>query len=177
MTTKRVLGRERLRFAVPAYALQRKIPVNEVSILFQLLEELGSLAGLEEILELLHSQRAFRPGFRKYLFRLLNYCALMVLFVISSAGTTINGVPQQNLYIIGLLTGIAVVDGALFTIIKRPDLDVREKRLMDRWAGRSVATISANPSFCSLKLSGVERQEMARLVMQDTIDRAPDGLL
>ena len=177
MTTKNRLGRERERYAVPTYAVQGKIPVNEVSILIQLLEGLGSLTALEEVLELLHAQRSFRPGFRKYLFRLMNYVALMGLMVISGAGTTIGGVPRQNMIIVGVLCAIGVIDFIVFTSLMRPDRDVRERKLMDRWAARSVMSISVNPAFSALRLSGVERQEMSRLVMQDSIDRAPEGLL
>lgn len=177
MTTKRKLGRERERYAVPLYALQGRIPINEISILFQFLEELGSLAALEEILELLHIQRQFRPGFRKYLFRLMNYSALMFLFVLSGAGTSIGGVPQQNVYLIALLCTIAILDFAIFTALKRPDRDVRERIRMDRWAARAVNKISVHPDFSALRLTGIERQELARLVLQDSIDRAPEGLL
>lgn len=177
MTTKRKLGRERERYAVPHYALVQRIPLNEISILFQLLEETGSLAALEEILELLHAQRSYRPGYRKYLFRLLNYAALMVLLVLSGAGTSVEGVPQQNVHFIEVLASIAVLDGVIFTLVKRPIRDIKERKLMDRWVARAVGLISANPAFSALRLTGVERTEMARLVMQDTIDRAPDGLL
>ena len=101
----------------------------------------------------------------------------MGLMVISGAGTTIGGVPRQNMIIVGVLCAIGVIDFIVFTSLMRPDRDVRERKLMDRWAARSVMSISVNPAFSALRLSGVERQEMSRLVMQDSIDRAPEGLL
>ena len=177
MTTKKRLGRERERYAVPNYALQQRIPINEISILFQLLEDNGSLAALEEMLELLHEQRAFRPGYRKYLFRLLNYCALMGLLLITGMGTSIGVVPQQNVYLMALLCAISIIDCCVFSFLLRPDRDIREKKLMDRWVARAVSAFAGHPAFSALRLTGIERQEMSRLVLQDSIDRAPEGLL